>query len=143
LASKAQNIRRIILAGALYDLAVALPLAIPPLTAFGINILFTINNLLGFNDPPPLFDTVHLIFASLFGAWVTAWAVARFRSPNLHYVRGDLIMRLVVLAVLLWFALTAKTYGIIYLFIAGDVFWTALNWWGSRMLSEAGREGRP
>lgn len=141
--TKAQTIRRIILAGAVYDIAVGGPLAIPPLTSFGINTLFQINNMLGFNQPAPVFDTVHLIFISLFGLWVTAWAITKFRSANLGFVRLDLIMRLAVLAVLLWYALTTETYGIIYLFIAADIFWTAINWWGSRMLSEIEREGKP
>ncbi len=141
--TKAQAIRRIILAGAVYDIVVAGPLAIPPLTNFGIHTLFQINNLLGFNQPAPVFDTVHLIFTSLFGIWATAWAITKFRSANLGFVRLDLIMRIAVLAVLLWYALTANTYGIIYLFIAADIFWMAINWWGSRMLSDIEREGKP
>jgi hypothetical protein len=143
LVSKAHTIRRIILGGAIYDIAVGGPLAIPPLTSFGINLLFSINNWLGFTDPPPVFDTVHLIFISLFGLWATAWAIEKFRSSNLAYVRVDLIMRIAVLAVLLWYGLVTKTYGIIYLFIAADIFWMAVNWWGSRMLSEIEREGKP
>jgi hypothetical protein len=141
--NKAQTIRRIILGGAIYDILVTGMLAVPPLTLFGINVLFAINNWLGFNDPPPVFDAVHLLFVSLFGLWVMAWAIERFRSANLSYVRVDLAMRIAVLLVLLWYVLTSKTYGIIYLFIAADILWAAINWWGSRIFSEAEREAKP
>ena len=140
--ANATTVRRIILAGAVYDFIVGAPLAIPPLTSFGINTLFTIDNLLGFDDPFPVFDTVHLIFISLFGLWVTAWAVAKFRSADLGFVRIDLWMRIAVLALLLWYVATTKTYGIIYVFIAADIFWTALNYWGTRLLAQSGQGGR-
>jgi hypothetical protein len=133
--NKARTVRRIILGGAVYDIMVTGILAVPPLTLFGINVLFAINNWLGFSDPPPVFDAVHLLFVSLFGLWVMAWAIERLRSANLSYVRFDLAMRIAVLVVLLWYVVTAKTYGIINLFIAADILCAAVNWWGSRMLT--------
>ena len=140
--SRAQTIRRIILGGAVYDLIIGGPLAIPPLTQTGLDALFGINQALGFNDPPPVFEPVHLLFISLFGLWVTAWAIARFRSADPGFVRIDLWMRLAVLAVLLWYVFTTKVYGIVYLFIAADIFWTALNYWGTRLLAGQGQSGR-
>ncbi len=139
---KAQTIRRIILAGAAYDLVVGAPLAIPPLTQTGLDILFGINQALGFNDPRPVFEPVHLLFISLFGLWVTAWVVARFRSANPGFVWIDLWMRLSVLAVLIWYVLATKAYGIVYLFIAADIFWLGLNYWGTRLLAKQGPSGR-
>jgi hypothetical protein len=140
--NKAQTIRRIILGGAVYDLVVAGPLAIPPLTRTGLDILFNINQALGFNDPYPTFEPVHLLFISLFGLWVTAWVIARFRSADLGFVRIDLWMRLSVIAVLAWYALTTKTYGIVYLFIAADIVWAAVNFWGTRLLAQVKAGGR-
>jgi hypothetical protein len=140
--NRAQTIRRIILGGAVYDIIVGGPLAIPPLTQMGMDILFWVNQTLGFNDPRPVFEPVHLIFISLFGIWVSAWAVARFRQGNLTFVRVDLLMRLAVLAVLLWYAFATKIYGIVYLFIAADIVWSALNYWGTRLLAQVEQGGR-
>jgi hypothetical protein len=141
MASKAQTIRRIILGGAIYDLVVVGLLAIPPLTKIGIDILFWVDQILGDTKPLPVFEDIHLVFVSLFGLWVSAWGVARFVSADLKLVRADLAMRLAVMALLLWFAVTTESYTILYLFIAADIVWTALNFWGSRMLKsiESGR----
>jgi hypothetical protein len=141
MASKAQTIRRIILGGAIYDLVVVGLLAIPPLTKIGIDILFWVDQILGDTKPLPVFEDIHLVFVSLFGLWVSAWGVARFVSADLKLVRADLAMRLAVMALLLWFAVTTESYTILYLFIAADIVWTALNFWGSRMLNsiESGR----
>jgi hypothetical protein len=140
--NSAQTIRRIITGGAVYDIIVGGLLAIPPLTQRGMDILFWINQALGFNDPRPVFEPVHLVFISLFGIWVSAWAIARFRSGSLGLVKADLALRLAVLAVLLWYAFATKIYGIIYLFIACDIFWAAVNYWGTRLLAQIGGSGR-
>jgi hypothetical protein len=134
MATKAQTIRRILTGGAVYDLLVVGLLAIPPLAPLGINILFKVDQLIGDTKPLPVFEDLHLIFVSLFGLWVSAWAVMRLISSDLTLVRVDLAMRLAVMAVLIWFAVTTDTYRVIYLFIAADVVWTILNSWGSRML---------
>lgn len=138
---KAQAIRRIILGGAVYDVAVCGMLAAPPLTRMGLDILFGVNQALGFNDPRPVFEPLHLLFISLFGLWVSAWAVARFISGNLKFVRADLFMRLSVLVVLLWYVLTTKAYGIVYLFIAADILLASVNYWGTRLLAQV-EQGR-
>jgi hypothetical protein len=140
--NRARTIRRIILGGAVYDIIVGGPLAIPPLTQTGTDILFWINQALGFEDPRPVFEPVHLIFISLFGLWVSAWAIARFRSGNLNLIKADMAMRLTVLAVLFWYAFAAKIYGIIYLFIAADIVWAAFSYWGMRLLAQIGGNGR-
>jgi hypothetical protein len=140
--NKAQTIRRIILGGALYDIAVCGILAVPPLTQLGIDILYGFNQAMGFNDPRPVFEPLHLLFISLFGLWVSAWAIARFRSGNLNFVRADLFMRLSVLVVMLWYVLTAKAYGVVYLFIAADIVFSAFNYWGTRLLAQVEQDGR-
>jgi hypothetical protein len=141
MASKAQTIRRIILGGAIYDILVVGLLAIPPLAPLGIDILFWVDQMLGDTKPLPVFEHIHIVFVSLFGLWVSAWAVLRFISSDLKLVRVDLAMRLAVMALLIWFSVTEDSYTILYLFIAADVIWTLLNFWGSRMLKdiESGR----
>jgi hypothetical protein len=141
MASKAQTIRRIILGGAIYDFLVVGLLAIPPLAPLGIDILFQADQMLGDTKPLPVFEHIHMVFVSLFSLWVCAWTVARIISSDLKLVRIDLAMRLAVMSLLVWFALTTETYTILYLFIAADVIWTLLNLWGSRMLKdiESGR----
>jgi hypothetical protein len=141
MASKVQTIRRIILAGAIYDILVVGLLAIPPLVPLGIDILFRIDQMLGDTKPLPVMDNLHMIFACLFGLWVVAWSVGRFMSSDLKLVRVDLWLRLAVIAQLLWFVFATDTYRIIYLFIAADVIWVLLNSWGNRMLKdiESGR----
>ena len=128
------NARAILIAGAAYDLIVAAPLAFPPATAFDLKMLFSINSWLGLGGAMPVFDTVHLLFISLFGAWVTAWGVYKLWSMNIELIRLDLIMRFVVLAVLGWYALTRDVHGLIYVFIAVDIVWVVLNSWAMRQL---------
>jgi hypothetical protein len=136
MASKAQTIRRIILGGAIYDLAVVGLLAIPATAKTGIDILFWVDQQLGGTKPLPVFEDIHMVFVSLFGLWVSAWAIARVISSELKLVRADLVMRLAVMALLIWIAATTESYNILYLFIAVDVVWTVLNFWGSGMLKD-------
>jgi hypothetical protein len=136
MAAKVQTVRQIILAGAIYDILVVGLLAIPPLAPLGIDILFWVDQMLGDTKPLPALDNLHMLFACLFGLWVSAWSIMRFVSPDLKLVRVDLAMRIAVIAQLLWFVFATDTYRIIYLFIAADVIWVLLNSWGSRMLKD-------
>lgn len=128
-------VRSIILAGAAYDLIVALPLAIPPLAGPDLNLLFSIGDAVGLTGAVPQFDQVHLLFINLFGVFVSAWGFFKLRSTNLRLVSLDLIMRLAVLALLVWHVAAYDSHPIIYLFIAADIVWTALNYWGHRRIS--------
>jgi hypothetical protein len=134
--NKAQTVRRIILAGAVYDFLVCALLAVPPLTRTGLDILFWVNQTLGFDDPRPAYEPLHVLFITLFGLWVTAWAIVRFMSADLNFVKADLFMRLSVLVVLFWYWFTQNAYGIVYLFIAADLVLAAANYWGTRQLAQ-------
>jgi hypothetical protein len=126
--------RAILIAGAVYDLIVAVPLAFPPTTGPDLNLLFAVNTWLGLGGGMPLFEPVHLLFISLFGVFVTAWGIFKLWSLKFDLIRLDLIMRVAVLAVLAWYALTSEVHGLIYVFIAMDIVWTALNMWAMRQL---------
>lgn len=128
-------VRSIILAGAAYDLIVALPLAIPPLARPDLNLLFSIGDMVGLTGTVPQFDQVHLLFINLFGVFVTAWGIFKLRSSNLQLVSLDLIMRVAVLALLLWHVLAYNSHPIVYLFIVADIVWTGLDYWGHRRVS--------
>jgi hypothetical protein len=129
--------RAILIAGAAYDLIVGAPLAFPPSTAFDLNMLFTINTWLGLGGDKPAFDTVHLLFISLFGLWASAWGAFKLWSMQPGLIRMDLIMRYAVLAVLAWYALTTDVHGLIYVFIAMDILWVVLNTWAMRQLPKS------
>lgn len=129
--------RAILIAGAAYDLIVGAPLAFPLTTAFDLNMLFSINAWLGLGGDKPLFDTVHLLFISLFGLWAGAWGAHKLWSMKLDLIRLDLVMRYAVLAVLAWYALTTNVHGLIYVFIAMDILWVVLNTWAMRQLPKS------
>lgn len=129
--------KAILIAGALYDLIVGAPLAFPATTAFDLNLLFSINTWLGLGGSMPTFDTVHLLFISLFGLWVSAWGVYKLWSMKAELIRTDLIMRFAVLAVLVWYALTSNVHGLIYAFVVIDIVWVILNSWAMRQLPKA------
>ena len=124
----------VLIAGAVYDLIVGAPLAFPPTTAFDLNMLFSINSWLGIGGDKPTFDPVHLLFISLFGLWASAWGAYKLWSMKPVLIRLDLIMRYAVLVVLAWYALTTSVHGLIYVFIAMDIFWVVLNIWALRQL---------
>jgi hypothetical protein len=129
--------RVILIAGAVYDLIVGAPLAFPPTTAFDLNMLFSINTWLGLGGNMPVFDTIHLLFISLFGLWASAWGAYKLWSMSPGLIRLDLIMRYAVLAVLAWYALTTDVHGLIYVFIAMDIVWVVLNTWAMRQLPKS------
>jgi hypothetical protein len=129
--------RAILIAGAAYDLVVGAPLAFPPTTVFDLNMLFSINAWLGLGGDMPVFDTVHLLFISLFGLWAGAWGVFKLSSMAPGLIQLDLILRFAVLTVLTWYALTSDVHGLIYVFIAMDVVWVVLNSWAMRQLPMA------
>lgn len=126
--------RTILITGAVYDLVVGAPLAFPPTTPFDLNLLFSINTRMGLGGAMPVFDTVHLLFISLFGLWASAWGAFKLWSMKPGQVRLDLMMRYAVLALLAWYALTSDVHGLIYVFIAMDIVWVLLNTWAMRQL---------
>ena len=132
-----KSVRNIIVAGALYDLVVALPLAIPPLARPDLGLLFAVGDMLGLHGNVPQFDQVHLLFVNLFGVFVTAWGVLKLWSKDLRWVTGDLVMRLAVLALLVCHDIMYDAHPILYMFIGADILWTILDFWGHRRLSSA------
>jgi hypothetical protein len=128
-------VRSIIIAGALYDLLVALPLAIPPLARPDLELLFGIGDIVGLTGTVPQFDQVYLLFINLFGVFVSAWGFFKLRSGNLRLVSLDLVMRLAVLALLVWHVIAYNSHPIVYMFIAADILWTALDYWGHRRVA--------
>jgi hypothetical protein len=140
--TQTRTIRRIILGGAVYDFVVGAPLAIPPLTAFAVNILSGVESALGYKDSFAVLDTVDLIFISMFGFWLAAWGLAKIRMSDLGIVKIDFCMRIGAAAILIWYAVTTEIDGIIYLFIAGELFWGGLDYWGTRALARLGKGGR-
>ena len=131
------SVRAVLIAGAAYDLIVGAPLAFPATTAFNLNMLFSINSWLGLGGGIPVFDSVHLLFISLFGLWTSAWGAFKLWSMAPGLMRLDLIMRYAVLVVLAWYALTTDVHGLIYVFIAMDIFWVVLNTWAMRQLPKS------
>lgn len=79
-----QRYRRIVAAGAFYDLVVSLPFATPWSAAPVLRSLVRLHGVLGLGGaPPPTFVAGHLLFVAFFGTVVTLWSLVRivFRRP--------------------------------------------------------------
>ncbi|MFP2924117.1 hypothetical protein ACLESO_02650 [Pyxidicoccus sp. 3LG] len=70
-------------ASALYDLFVTLPFATPWTAGLVVEGLHRLHGLFGLaGEAPPAFDSLHLLFVSLFGTIVTLWAALRVWRPE-------------------------------------------------------------
>lgn len=86
--------RRIVLASALYDLAVTAPFATPWTADAVLSLVRAMHHALGLGgEPPPPFASTHLFFVSLFGTIVTLWSVVRILRPTAFHGAMDSVGR--------------------------------------------------
>jgi hypothetical protein len=128
--------RRILAAGAIYDLVVVAPLASPWTAPFHLEVLNFFNRLGGFSGSMPDFLPIDLLFINLFGIIVLVWAVARLKWPGRPLVLGDLAVRLSVSAVLGWYTMQGSVNGIVSLFFLIELGFVAIDWFALRSANE-------
>lgn len=120
--------RRIVAAGALYDLLTVAPLSNPWTAPLHLELLNYFNALFGFGGGMPIFLPIDMLFINLFGAVVLVWAAARLRWPNCTMAAGDLAVRVAVSVVLGWYALQGSVNGIIWIFFLLELGIAVANW---------------
>lgn len=128
--------RALVAAGALYDLAVVGPLATPWTATPQLETMNAINQLLGFSGSMPVFSPVHILFINLFGVFVVLWALTRLFYFQARLALVDLIVRLCVSSILLWYALEGNVNGIVKLFLAIELLVATLDFAAMRLAAK-------
>ena len=124
--------RRIVAAGALYDLVTVAPLSTPWTAPIHLKLLNYFNQKFGLSGGMPDFLPIDMLFINLFGAVVLVWAAARLRWSTFTLAAGDLAVRLAVSGVLGWYALQGSVNGLIWVFLLLEIglaiaIWKALR----------------
>lgn len=99
------------------DTAVSWMPAVPPLSAFFIGGLYTMNGWIGGVAQAPVFDPIHLVFVSLMGSLVTLWCVVRILYTASWMAVVDGWARLWVGATLVWFLLAEGAPPVLWMFV--------------------------
>lgn len=66
----------------LYHLLVALPLALPVVSSYALDLFGSIHNTLSLPGAWPVFDPTTMLFINLFGTLAFFWGFYRFRHPS-------------------------------------------------------------
>ncbi|HMQ58437.1 MAG TPA: hypothetical protein PKE65_07805 [Rhizobiaceae bacterium] len=135
---KTLKARRLLHAGALYDLVVVGPLALPVVALWHLEVLFHINSMLGFTGAFPEFAPIHLVFVNLFGMVIIVWAAMRFLAPAPVLARGDMLLRLGVSAILAWYAADPAVHRIVLIFLTLEIAWGLADWRCLRLYDSGG-----
>jgi hypothetical protein len=114
--------RRIVRAGAFYDLIAVGPLAIPGLSYFQLETMFKINGLFGFSGEMPAFEPVEMLFVNLFGMTAMLWISTRLLRYEPHHCFMDIIFRSLVSVLLLFYGMTQDVHKLIWVFLAVELF---------------------
>ncbi len=120
----------VVRAWAIVDLLVCAPLAVPPLAAGVLRVLYLVNGLLGQAAVPPPFDAVHWLFVCLMGALGVAWAVARLVLPLRPLGTIDALARVFVGLLIAYFVVARAAPAVFLAFVATEFggalhqFWT-------------------
>jgi hypothetical protein len=109
--------KTLVFAGALYDLIAVGPLAIPGLATIQLNIMFMLNNWLGFAGGMPDFGTVEMLFVNLFGLMALLWITRRIFRYEDQLLSWDLLFRCAVVALLSYYAVQQDVHRLIWIFL--------------------------
>jgi hypothetical protein len=123
---------RVIRGWALLDLVVTSLLAVPPLAALFVKLLYALNGLAGGTAVIPAFDALHWFFVCLAGALGVVWAIARIVEPVRPLGRIDAFARLWVSALIAWFVFSRGAPVVLLLFIATELGGAAHQLWTLR-----------
>jgi hypothetical protein len=120
-----ERYRRIILAGAVYDLAVTLPFATPWSAAITLHALASLHAALGVHGAaPPEFAPDHLLFVAFFGTVVALWSLVRIVARRPADGLADTIGRVFFAAWMGW-ALAVGATRIVAVMLVFELAWGA------------------
>jgi hypothetical protein len=120
--------RRIVAAGAIYDMIAVGPLALPFTAPSHLNLMFDINVWLGFTGVMPTFQPIHFLFVNLFGTLLMVWAgfrLLRFR-PGFSIV--DFAVRVSVSVLLFWYATNGDVHRLVLFFLTAELLFAIANY---------------
>lgn len=127
--------RRAVRAGAVYDMVVAAPFAVPVLWRMHMEMLHAINQALGDTLQMADFGDAEALFVNMFGIAILVWVAARFRNPGVCTAWYDMWIRIGVSAV--FFSNIAAGFAptILVLLLVVEVAWACVDYWAWRSLS--------
>jgi hypothetical protein len=95
--------RRLVVASALYDIAMTTVFATPWTATAMLSLLHTLHVSAGFGGAPlPAFSPTHLFFVGLLGCVVTTWSVVRVLWPSPRLGFADGLTRVAFSAWMVW-----------------------------------------
>ena len=121
------------------DLVVTAMLALPPLAALFVRLLYALNGRLGGVSTSPPFDPTHWLFVCLAGALGVAWAIARWVEPVRPLGMIDAVARLWVSALIAWFVLARGAPPVLLAFLVTEVAGALHQFWALRRPARAAR----
>jgi uncharacterized membrane protein len=127
--------RRIVAAGAVYDLISIGPLAFPFSAPAQLNLMFDMNKLLGFEGVMPTFEPIHILFVNLFGMLLAIWAGFRLLAFRPAYAVADFAVRVCVSVLLFWYATNGEVHRLVLLFLFAELLFALANF---RAMKHAG-----
>jgi hypothetical protein len=130
---------RVIRGWATVDLVVTAVLALPPLAALFVELLYSLNGLVGGTSASPAFDPLHWFFVCLAGALGVVWAVARMAQPVRSLGVIDAVARLWVSALIAWFVFSRGAPLVLLAFLATELGGALHQFWALRRPARAAR----
>jgi hypothetical protein len=116
-----RSLRRVMRAGALYDLIAVGPLAIPGLATVQLNVMFWLNNRLGFEGVMPVFGPVEMLFVNMFGVLALFWVFMRLFYYERRFSLVDILLRSLMSILLFFYGMTQDVHALIWMFFGVEV----------------------
>jgi hypothetical protein len=132
---KQKTNKSLVLFGALYDLIVVSPLAIPGLASMQLKTMFWLNQWLGFSGEMPNFEPTEMIFVNLFGVVGSLWVYRRLLRYEPRFVFWDLALRSSVSVLLGYYVFTQNVHALVWLFFIIELMFVVLY---ATVISRAG-----
>ncbi len=120
---------------AIFDLIITGILAIPFTAELFIQLLYTINGLLGSNGSPPAFDAIHWLFVCFTGGLGVLWAIARISQPTSLLSKIDATGRLWMTALLIYFIFLRQAPLALLLFVVSELIGALHQLWSLRRMA--------
>ena len=113
--------RKIVWFGAIYDLIVNLPFALPVLVSIHLATVAKFQAWLGLSGDFPVFDPFQLLFLNVFGSVATIWAILRIARPEPFLGLTDGAMRAVLAGLMLYYLVIWNIPQIVILFLIFEI----------------------
>lgn len=118
--------RRLVVASAVYDLAMTTVFATPWTATAMLSLLQTLHTSAGFGGAPlPTFSPTHLFFVGLLGCVVTTWSMVRLRWPSPELGFADGLTRVAFSAWMVWALLMGASHLLVGLLVVEAGFGAA------------------